>query len=353
MAQSGSEKTEMPTGRRLGKAREEGHVPHSAEMVSSVSLVVLFATVYLLGSQIASWTMAGMRKVLSCDRTAMENPNLFMAYLQDQLAEAGTVMAPFLLILLVTGVGLSIYISGWHVSLKPLSPKFNFFNPSAVLSSMFSTNTAVRVLISLAKLIFVSLIVYVYLRSRLDEIMALRWAWSTGLVTGIMRLIFGVLLRVAIGILVIGMIDLFYQKWKYIEDLKMTKQEVKEEFRSMEGPPEVMRRIRKKQFEIAMQRMLQEVPTANVVVVNPDHVAVALKYDPKTMASPTVVAKGADQVCEKIKEIARAYGVPILRRPALARELFASVDLGRAIPESLFVAVAEILALVMRLRRNR
>ncbi|NLH15515.1 MAG: flagellar biosynthesis protein FlhB [Phycisphaerae bacterium] len=353
MADASSEKTEMPTGRRLTKAREAGKVPQSSELVSSVSLVALFATVYLLGSHLAQWMMASMRKALSCDRSVLDSSGLFLAHLHDKMAEAALIMAPYLLVLLVTGVGISIWISGWHVTFKPLEPKFNFFNPSAALGSMFSASTGVRILVSLAKLTIVSVIVYFYLRNRMEDIVALRWAWSTELVVGIMRLIFGALLRISIGLMIIGIADLLYQKWKYIEDLKMTKQEVKDEFRSMEGPPEIMRRIRQKQFEIALQRMMQEVPTANVVVVNPDHVAVALKYDPKTMGSPIVVAKGADKVCEKIKEIARAYGVPILRRPALARELFATVDLGRAIPEALFVAVAEILALVLRLRRNR
>jgi flagellar biosynthesis protein FlhB len=239
------------------------------------------------------------------------------------------------------------------VSFKPLAPKFNFLNPSASFSSLFSVQSAVKLLISVVKLAFVSGIVYLYLRTRINDILALRWAWSTELVTGTFQLIFGILFRVSIGLLIIGFADLIYQKWKYLDNLKMTKQEIKDEHRSTEGPPEVMRRIRQKQFEIAMQRMLQEVPAANVVVVNPDHVAVALKYDTATMESPIVVAKGADHMCEKIKEVARAYGVPILRRPTLARELYATVDLGRAIPEALFVAVAEILALVLRLRRNR
>jgi len=353
MAESSSEKTEQPTGRRLGKARDEGQVPQSVELLSSVSVVVLVATVYLFGSQIAAWTTIGLRKALSCDPSVVENSQIFLAYLQDKLVETGMVMAPFLLVLMVSGIAISIYISGWHVSLKPLSPKFNFFNPSALFTSMFSVRSAIKLVISIVQLAFISLIVYNYLRNRLGDIMVLRWAWSSELVTGIMQMIFGVLFRVSIGLLIIGLADLFYQKWKYIEDLKMTKQEVKDEHRSMEGPPEVMRRIRQKQFEIAMQRMLQDVPTANVVVVNPDHVAVALKYDPSTMESPIVVAKGADHMCEKIKEIARSYGVPILRRPALAREIYATVDLGRAIPEALFVAVAEILALVLRLRRNR
>ena len=153
--------------------------------------------------------------------------------------------------------------------------------------------------------------------------------------------------------MVIGAVDLFYHKWKYIENLKMTKQEVRDEHRDTEGAPEVKSRIRRKQYEAAMRRMLQDVPKADVVLVNPTHVAVALRYDSTKMRAPVVVAKGGDHMCEKIKDIARSYGVPIIRRPSLARELFATVKLGKPIPDTLFVAVAEVLALVYRLRKSR
>jgi flagellar biosynthetic protein FlhB len=160
---------------------------------------------------------------------------------------------------MVSGIAISIYISGWHVP-QAAEPKFNFFNPSALFTSMFSVRAAIKLVISVVQLTFISLIVYYYLRNRMGEIMALRWAWSMDLVTGIMKMIFGVLFRVSIGLVFIGLVDLVYQKWKYIDDLKMTKQEVKDEHRSMEGPPEIMRRIRQKQFEIAMQRMLRMSP---------------------------------------------------------------------------------------------
>ncbi len=353
MAEASSERTEMPTGRRLAKAREEGNLPQSTELVSAVSMVTLMAAAYFLGPTVTSWTVRGMRQAFSCDPAVVENPQAFLRYFQDKIMEAGMIVAPFLLALAVTGMAATLAIGGWNFSAKPLMPKFNMFNPTAAIGSLFSPQSGVKLLISTVKIAFIAVIVYFYLRNRMDDLVALRWAWSLELVTGITRLIFGVLIRLAVGLLIIGFADLFYQKWKYIDNLKMTKQEVKEEFRSMEGPPEVQRRIRQKQFEIAMRRMLQEVPKANVVVVNPDHVAVALRYDPDSMGSPMVVAKGADRICEKIKEVARAYGVPIIRRPELAREIFATVDLGKAIPEALFVAVAEILALVFRLRRNR
>ncbi|HEV57276.1 MAG TPA: EscU/YscU/HrcU family type III secretion system export apparatus switch protein [Phycisphaerales bacterium] len=231
--------------------------------------------------------------------------------------------------------------------------RFDQLNPAVVLKNLFSLQSAVKLLVTILKLVFISTIVYLYLRNRLNTLAALQWAWSLDLLGGIARLILGVLIRLCVGLLIIGVADYIFQRWRHTEGLKMSKHEVKEERRSTEGPPEVQRQIRRKQFEAAMRRMLQKVPKANVVLVNPTHVAVALQYDPKTMHAPVVVAKGADHLCEKIKEVARAYGVPIIRRPSLARELYATVDLDRPIPDKLFVAVAEILALIYRLRAQK
>lgn len=181
----------------------------------------------------------------------------------------------------------------------------------------------------------------------------LRWAWSAQILVVIAKIILGLMIRIGIVLLVMGIADAYYQKWKYIQELKMTKQEIKEELRDTMGSPEVKSRIRKLQFQAVLKRMLQEVPKANVVLVNPTHVAVALRYDAETMESPVVVAKGADHLAEKIREIARAYGVPIIRRPELARTIYSTVKLGNPIPENLYVAIAEVLAMIYRLRRRK
>jgi len=171
--------------------------------------------------------------------------------------------------------------------------------------------------------------------------------------TVIAKIILGLMIRICAVLLVIGLADTLYQRWKYIQDLKMTRQEVKEERRETEGSPEVKSRVRKIQFGMAMKRMLQEVPKSSVVLVNPTHVAVALRYETKTMESPVVVAKGADHLAEKIREIARAYGVPVIRRPELARTIYSTVNIGNPIPQALYVAVAEVLAMIYRLRHRK
>jgi flagellar biosynthetic protein FlhB len=210
----------------------------------------------------------------------------------------------------------------------------------------------VKLLASIFKLLFVSFIVWFYLKSRLDTLASLRWAWSMQILVATAKIILGLLIRVGIALLVIGVADALYQKYKYIQELKMTRQEVKRERKDIDGSPEVKSRMRRLQIEMSKTRMLQEVPKASVVLVNPTHFAVALRYDTKTMDAPVMVAKGADQMAEKIREVARAYGVPIIRKPELTRTIYSTVKLGGLIPQTLYVAVAEVLAMIHRLRNK-
>ncbi|MBN1818651.1 MAG: flagellar biosynthesis protein FlhB [Sedimentisphaerales bacterium] len=347
------EKTEQPTPRRLSKAREEGSLPSSTEFLSAITLITLTATTYFMGPLFLEWAAVNAKDAFSCDRTCMESPQSFLAFFAQKLLAAALICTPFLLALMISGVAASLGMHGLNLSARALRLRFDLLNPSKMLGEMFSTHSAVKLVLSVIKLVFISILVYFYLKNRIALLATMQWAWSMELLSQIGRLILGVMIRLCVGLLFIGVIDFIYQRWRYFEGLKMTKQEVREEMRSTEGPPEAHRRIRQMQFEAVMRRMLQDVPKANVVLVNPTHVAVALQYDPKTMHAPIVVAKGADNLSEKIREIARAYGIPIIRRPAIARELYATVDLGRAIPEGLFVAVAEVLALIHRLKHQR
>lgn len=247
----------------------------------------------------------------------------------------------------------NIVIGGLNYSPKAIKLDFGAISPGKGLGKLFNLRSMVKLLASIFKLIFISVLAWFYLKDKLEVIAALRWAWSFTILASIAKLILGLMIRICIGLLVIGAADTVFQKWKYIEDLKMTKQEVKEELRQKDGAPEVKRRMRKIQFEMSMRRMLAEVPKAGVILTNPTHVAVALRYDAKEADAPILVAKGADHVAEKIREVARAYGVPIIRRPELARAIFASVKLNTSIPETLYVAVAEVLAMIYRLRHRK
>jgi len=347
------DRTEQPTTKRLSKAREQGNVPLSQEMLSAVTLIVLILITIPMGPKVVEWATLEIKDGVSCDYSHMASPQAFGAYIGEKVKGSLMIMAPFFIALMVAGVAANIAISGKNFSLQALRWKLNAINPSTGLKKLVSLSSTVKLGLSVIKIIFVGGIVYLYLQDKIESLATFQWIPSSQILGSIAALILGVLKRICIGLLIVALIDLIYQKWKYTDELKMTKVEVKDERRAADTPPEVKRRLRQKQFEFAMRRMLQDVPKANVVLVNPTHVAVALQYDGNTMPAPKVVAKGGDYVCEKIKEVARAYGVPIIRRPALARNLYATVDIGQIIPDSLFVAVAEVLALIYRLRHNR
>ena len=348
-----AEKTEYPTPRRLEKARQKGQVPESEELASVASLLALVAVMALAGPSVLKWSVTQVTQGLSCGTGVFSDNMLFLDFIKEKTTDSLTIICPVLAALFAGSVLGSIAVSGLNFAPEALSLKFDLINPVTGFEKLISGRSAVKLLTSTLKLVFVALVVWSYIHSRLDSLAALRWAWSAQMLSIVAKMIMGLMIRIGIALLVIGIADAFYQKWKYIEELKMTRQEVRQERRDTEGAPEVRMRIRRVQFEMARKRMLQEVPKASVVLVNPTHIAVALRYEAKTTEAPILVAKGADYLAEKIQEIARAYGVPIVRRPELARTIYTTVETGNPIPEPLYVAVAEILALIYRLRHRK
>lgn len=351
--QPAAERTEQPTARRLHKARESGQVPYSQELAAAVTLVVLLLTLSLVGPGLFRWCRLEVISGLTAHSDAFNDSQSFTRFFNDGILDATLVSLPILAALAAAGVLGSVAVSGWSFSPEALRLRWSAINPVAIMQNMMTPRSLARLLASLAKLCFVSLIVWMYLRDKLEVMAALRWAWSTQIMVEIARIVFGLCLRVAVAVLIIGLADAFYQKWQYIQELKMTRQEIKQERKDLEGSPEVKARIRRIQVEMSLRRLRQEVPKASVILVNPTHVAVALRYEPKTMDAPVLVAKGADHMAERIVSIARAYGVPIVRRPEVARAIYATVKPGRPIPESLYIAVAEVLALLLRLRQKK
>ncbi len=353
MPEQSAQKTEQPTSRKLSKARGKGQVPQSQELTSIVTLLVLVAMIALLAPNLLQWFMLQIRQGMLCENGVFADSAGFLDFINRKTVDMALVICPILAALVAGSFIASVAISGLSYSPGAIELKFDQLNPITGLKKLVNARSLVKLLLDVLKLLFISLIVWFYLRSRLDMLATLRWAWSAQILAVIAKIILGLMIRIGIVLLVMGIADAYYQKWKYIQELKMTKQEVKEEHRDTMGSPEVKSRIRKLQFQAVLKRMLQEVPKANVVLVNPTHVAVALRYDAETMESPVLVAKGADHLAEKIREIARAYGVPIIRRPELARTIFSTVKLGNPIPETLYVAIAEVLAMIYRLRRRK
>jgi len=347
-----AERTEQPTPRKLQKARQKGHLPQSQELMAIVSLLILVAAVALSGPSLLQWFITQVEHGMSCENAVFADTGTFLDFVGGKTVDLLLVICPILGVLFVGAIMAGIAVSGASFSPEALSLKFDRLNPVEGLGKLVNVQSMVKLLASILKLFFVSLIVWLYLRSRLDALATLRWVGSAQMLAVVAKIILALLIRVCLALLVIAVADALYQKWKYTQDLKMTRQEVKQERKQTEGSPEVKGRIRRMQIEISMKRMAEEVPKASVVLVNPTHVAVAIRYDAKTMEAPVMVAKGADHMAEKIREIARAYGVPVIRRPELARTIYASVKPGNPIPEKLYVAVAEVLAMIYRLRHK-
>jgi len=347
-----AEKTEQPTPRRLVKAREKGKAAESRELPAAFCVSALVLVLAFRAGRLLDWFVLQMREGMGCRTDMFSDSETFVCFVNGKIEAAIAVMSPIFVILFLSSVLASVAVSGLNFAPQAVNFKWNAVNPLEGFRKLVDSRSVVRVCISVAKLVFVSLIVWFYFSSRIETLLSLRWAWSGQIVEVIGKVILGVMIRICAGLVVIGLIDAAYQRWKHTQELKMTKQEVKDERRDTEGLPEVKSHIRRVQIEMARQRMLQEVPKANVVLVNPTHVAVALRYEAKTMDAPVVVAKGAGLVAEKIRELARAYGVPVIRRPELARTIYSTVERGAMIPESLYVVVAEILALIHRMRQR-
>ena len=316
-------------------------------------LFALVGAIAVLSRWIGNWAASLVKEGFSCQTQFFTSSDSFLSFINARIADSIFISIPIWFALVAGAILASLAVSGPNFAPEALRLRFDLINPADGLQQLFSGKSFVKLLLSILKLILISIIVGVYLSRQVDTLMNLRWAWTGQIIAVIARIIFGVCIRVCIALLVLAVADALYQKWKYIEDLKMTRQEVRQELRDTEGSPEVKVRIRKIQIQMTMKRMMQEVPKARVVLVNPTHVAVALKYDPPDMDAPMVLAKGADNLAEKIMEIARAHGVPILRRPELARTIYSTVQIGEPIPQNLYVAVAEVLAMLHRLRKRR
>lgn len=351
--QPAAERTEQPTPRRLQKAREKGQVPQSQEFESVATLLALVLTLALFAPNLLEWFVTKFKLGLSHQTDIFANSKTFIQFINGEIVDSALIISPLLAALLAAAILAGVVISGFNFAPAAIQLKWSAINPASGLQKMINTRSLIHLAASIAKLFLVSVVAWLYIRSNFDTFATFRWGGITQITVAIARIIFGFCIRVCIALLVIGLADAFYQKWKYLQELKMTRQEVKQERKDMEGSPEIKLRIRRIQLQISMKRFLQEVPKADVILVNPTHVAVALRYEAKTMEAPVLVAKGADYLAEKITSIARAHGVAIIRRPELARTIYSTVEPGQPVPETLYVAVAEVLALIYRLRQRK
>jgi len=350
MAENGQERTEQATPKRLEEARKKGQVPRSTELSTAAVCIGAAVAIYTLGRMAAGQFADFMHDSLSLSPArVMESASLWPA-LRESAARALWIILPMLGATFCAALAAPIAIGGWNFSGEAMVPQFSRLNPATGIGRVFSTRGLVELGKGLAKVAVVALIAYVLLKGMTPQMMGLSAEPLNGAIGHAAALAGYALLVLACGLAVIAAVDVPYQLWQHSRDLRMTREEVKEEYKESEGSPETRGRIREAQRALAKGRMLQEVPKADVVITNPTHFSVALRYDEKRMRAPTVVAKGTDLIAAKIREVATEHGVPIVEAPPLARALYRSVELGREVPAALYVTVAQVLTYVYQLR---
>ncbi|WP_293775545.1 flagellar biosynthesis protein FlhB [uncultured Oxalicibacterium sp.] len=348
--ESDLEKTEPASPRKLEKAREEGDVPRSRELATCTLLLGAAAALWFTGGSMIRQLNVVLASGLSFDREMAFDMNRLFTHLAAHLVDLAIAFAPMALILIVVALASPMLIGGWLFSGKALQPNFGRMNPAKGLGNMVSTRSGVELLKAVGKTILVGTIAWMVIKFEIDSVMALSVEPLKSGAEHLGHLMLMSFTFIGSGLIIIAGIDAPYQIWQHGKKLMMTRQEIRQEAKESDGNPEIKAKIRQQQREIARRRMMTEVPKADVVVTNPTHYAVALKYAENGMRAPKVVAKGADEVAAKIREIAAENNVVLLEAPPLARALYRHTDLGDEIPEKLYVAVAEVLAYVFQLR---
>ncbi|MFQ5607822.1 MAG: flagellar biosynthesis protein FlhB [Candidatus Zixiibacteriota bacterium] len=349
---SAQEKTEQATPNRLRKALEEGKVSKSQELSSVAVMGLGFLALYAMGPLIVHETTNVMRHVFSQAPLMSLGPASFTVFFRDNVASFFITVGPFLLVMVLIGALINVSQVGFRFSAKPLEPKFEKLNPFEGLKRLFKPKTLVEFARDSIKVLLVLFLGYTIIASDAPNFLELvdSSTYDFAREFGLLALL--LVMKIAGVMLILAIFDFAYQRYDYKKELRMSKQEVKEESKDTEGNPELKSRVRQVQRDMARKRMMSEVPSADVVITNPTHIAVALKYDRDMMEAPTVVAKGQRLIAERIKEIARASGVAVVENKPLARSLFDLCTVGMAIPMSLYKAVAEILAQVYQMQNR-
>jgi flagellar biosynthetic protein FlhB len=343
------ERTEPASQRRIEQAREEGQVPQSRELSTFLVLIAGTGGVWVLGSWFTERIGGVLRHGLTLDRKAAFDTQAMGTRLHEMGGDALLTLLPLFLVLLVAAVAGPFFLGGRIFAPKALSPDFTRLDPLKGVGRMFSLHGVAELVKAVAKSLLIGAVVLWVVRHEHEALLGLIFQpVESGLAAFARMLMFASLATVG-GLALIAAMDVPFQLWQYYSKLRMTKEEARQEAKEMEGDPQVKGRIRAQQREMARRRMMAEVPKADVVVTNPTHFAVALRYDAARDGAPRVVAKGAGLVAQKIRELAARHSVPVIEAPALARALHRHAELGDAIPGALYTAVAEVMAWVYQL----
>jgi len=344
------EKTEPATPRKRQEARKKGQVASSQEIPAAFILLFVFLSFMMLGGYYKDrlYRMFGdsFESGLTMELTAESLGTLVTKW----MTEVALLLLPIFAIALVIGVVSNVFQFGWLFTFETIKPSLKKIDPIQGVKHMFSSRSLVEFVKSILKLLIVGLMVYMTIQGELDSIVMLDHAPPEQILSFAASLTMSLGIKIAVLLVVLSLLDFLYRKYMHEKSLRMSKQDIKDEHKKVEGDPLIKGRIREKQRRMAIQRMMQEVPKADVVITNPTHYAVALRYDAAEMDAPIVVAKGVDYLALRIREIAKEHDVTIMENKPLARALYERTDIGRTIPVDLFQAVAEILAYIYRLK---
>jgi flagellar biosynthetic protein FlhB len=343
------DRTEAPTPRRREEARERGQIARSTDLTSALLLLGGMLFLRWLGPSLIAWLVASMR-------THLDQPDPTVALRLDWRPLAASIgltvlyaAGPLLIASCLLSIASNLLQVGFVFTTTPLEPSLDKIDPIKGFSRVFNMRSVFMLAMSLVKLSLVGYVGYSAVMSRLPELMLAMEVDGSHLLALMAVMCYDVGVRLGLALLVLALIDYAWQRWKHERDLRMTREQVKEEMRRMEGDPMLKQRRRRMQLAVALQHIRKHVPKADVIVTNPTEFAVALKYDAQSMSAPRVLAKGQDYLAQKIREIAAMYGVPIVERKELARALFKTVEVGQEVPEHFYKAIAEILAYVYEL----
>lgn len=353
MAETDQERTEDPTEKRKQQAREKGQIARSKEMGTAFVLVSAAVAFMWFGDALFNGLREVFRQLFVLDRQqAFDTTKMFEAFATAFSQILWPIGIIFGFILVFTFIGNS-WLGGINFSWQAMAPKFSRMSPLSGFKRMFGVQALVELVKGIAKFLVVAVSAFLLLSWQYDNILQISMGQMPNMMANALDILMWMFLLLCSSIFLIVVIDAPFQLWKHQKDLRMTKQEVKDEHKDSEGSPEVKGRIRRLQMEMANRRMMQEVPKADVVVTNPTHYAVALKYDDDGSRAPILLAKGTDETAAKIREIALEYDITLVQSPALARSVYHTTELEQEIPQGLFVAVAQVLAYVYQLKMHR
>ena len=350
---SDQEKTEEPTSKRLEDARKKGQIARSREFNTFVMLMTSAVLLLSLGRQMANGLLELMRSQFQISRAVIFDPTSPILHLKQAMMEGVTLIAPFVAVMVVAAIIAPLALGGWVFSWSAIEPKFSKLNPIAGIARMFAVHGLIELVKALLKVLLVSGIAVLLGKHYLNDLLRLGDEPIGQAIGHALDIIGMSFLILCASLILVVAFDVPYQLWDYTKKLKMTLQEIKDEAKESEGSPEVKARQRRAQMSMAQNRMMAEVPNADVIITNPSHYAVALKYDMKSGGAPQLVAKGLDLIAAQIRSLAAGAKVPMVASPPLARALYYSTEINKEIPKGLYLAVAQVLAYVYQLKTAR